>query len=126
MPFIGGGALGMSSGKTVQVLVSLDPAHRFQVAVHELVHELLHKDEERRKQTTKTIRETEAEAVAFVVSSAVGLDCSTASSDYLQLYGGKRETLETSLQAIRSTSQTILDAVLPAVSGATLPDAENA
>lgn len=125
VPFIGGGALGMSSGKTVQVLASLDPAHRFQVGVHELAHELLHKDEERRKTTTKTIRETEAEAVAFVVSSAVGLYCSTASSDYLQLYGGKRETLEGSLLAIRSAAKLILDSILPKPDNAPPPDQED-
>jgi len=109
---IGGGALGQSEGQRVKVLTGLPPGQKFQTGVHELAHELLHKDEERRKQTTKTIRETEAEAVAFVVCSGIGLDCSTASSDYLQLYGGSRATLEASLQAIRDVSKFILDAIL--------------
>ena len=34
----------------------------------------------------KKIRETEAEAVAFVVCSGIGLDTNSASSDYIQLY----------------------------------------
>lgn len=113
VPNILGGALGVSKGKDVEVLDTLPTAQKFQVAVHELAHELLHRDEERRKTTTRTIRETEAEAVAFVVSSAVGLDCSTASSDYVQLYAGTRATLEASLHAIRETAKLILDAVLP-------------
>ena len=40
--------------------------------MHETAHEMLHKAE-RRTATTKTVRETEAEAVAFVVGKAVGL-----------------------------------------------------
>ncbi|OJV39977.1 MAG: hypothetical protein BGO25_09265 [Acidobacteriales bacterium 59-55] len=39
--------------------------------------------------TTKTVRETEAEAVAFVVGKAVGLVTGTASADYIHLYHGK-------------------------------------
>ena len=110
---IAGGALGVSRGKSVEVLDSLPVAQKFQTAVHELAHELLHRDEERRGKMTRTVRETEAEAVAFVVCSAVGLDCSTASSDYVQLYAGTRATLEASLHAIRETAKQILDAVLP-------------
>ena len=42
---------------------------------------------------SKRVRETEAEAVAFVVCQAVGLDTNSAASDYVQLYGGDRDTL---------------------------------
>ena len=85
-------AKGMSSGGKITLLPSLDPADTFAVVVHEVAHELLHQSE-RRTQTTNTIRETEAEAVAFVVSSAVGLDTNSASSDYIQLYSGDKATL---------------------------------
>jgi hypothetical protein len=44
---------------------------------------MLHKAE-RRTATTKTVRETEAEAVAFVVGKAVGLVTGTASADYVK------------------------------------------
>lgn len=109
VPFLVGGALGVSRGKKVEVVESLSDAQKFQTGVHEIAHELLHKDETRRAETTKTIRETEAEAVAFVVCSAVGLDCGTASSDYLHLYGGDREVLQRSLLAIRSVAAEILE-----------------
>jgi hypothetical protein len=52
--------------------------------------------------------ELEAEAVAYVVCHAVGLDTNTASSDYIQLYHGDRKALEASLAAIRKTSSDIL------------------
>jgi hypothetical protein len=38
---------------------------------------MLH-EADRRTATTKTVRETEAEAIAFVVSKAVGLETGTA------------------------------------------------
>jgi hypothetical protein len=36
-----------------------------------------------RTEITKTVRETEAEATAFVVSKSIGLTTSTASADYI-------------------------------------------
>ena len=57
-----------------------------------LAHEMLHKAE-RRTATTKTVRETEAEAIAFVVGKAVGLVTGTASADYIQLYHGNASLL---------------------------------
>jgi hypothetical protein len=51
------------------------------------VGEMLHKAE-RRTATTKVVRETEAEAIAFVIAKAVGLETGTASADYIHLYHG--------------------------------------
>lgn len=104
------GALGCSSGGSVSVLAGLDPAEEFRVLVHELGHELLHKGD-RRQHTSRKVRETEAEAVAYVVCRAVGLDCSTSSSDYIQLYDGDRATLAGSLTAIRNVSSELLTAL---------------
>jgi len=41
--------------------------------------------EERRGSTSKRIHETEAETVAFVACSAIGLDTGTAVQDYIGL-----------------------------------------
>jgi hypothetical protein len=43
------------------------------------------------------VRETEAEAVAYAVSEAIGLDANTAAIDYIQLYKGDKDTLMESL-----------------------------
>jgi hypothetical protein len=75
-------ALGCSSNGRITLVPGLKAAVEFLTMVHEAAHELLHKGD-RRQSTTHTIRETEAEAVAFVVSSAIGLDLSTASADYV-------------------------------------------
>jgi hypothetical protein len=45
---------------------------------------MLHRGE-RRTLTTKQVRETEAEAVAFVVCRAVGLETGTTSADYVTM-----------------------------------------
>jgi hypothetical protein len=78
--------------------------------VHELAHEYLHKAE-RRTKTTATVRETEAEAVAFIVGQAIGLEMGRASSDYIQMYAGNAALLAESLEVIQRTSAVILDAI---------------
>ena len=80
--------------------------------MHELAHEMLHKAD-RRTTTTKVVRETEAEAIAFVVSKAVGLETGTASADYIQLYHGNASLLAESLEVIQKTSAVILSALEP-------------
>jgi len=71
----------------------------------------LHKST-RRTITTQTVRETEAEAVAFIVGQAVGLEMGKSSSDYIQMYAGNAALLAESLEVIQRTSAVILDAIL--------------
>jgi antirestriction protein ArdC len=105
-----GTAAGMSQGGKITLAQGLSPAEEFSVLVHELAHEMLHpKDAENRP--SKTVRETEAEAVAFVVSQAIGLDTSTAASDYIQVYQGDKGTLAESLDRIQQTATAIIQAV---------------
>ena len=58
--------------------------------------------------TTKQVRETEAEAVAFVVCQSVGLQNGTASQDYIQLWHGDANLLRESLEAVQQTAAVIL------------------
>ena len=71
---------------------------------------MLHKAE-RRTATTKTVRETEAEAIAFVIGKAVGLETGSASADYIHLYHGNASLLTESLEVIQKTSAVILSAL---------------
>jgi antirestriction protein ArdC len=113
-------AKGMSSGGKITLLPDLSPAETLAVLAHEAAHEMLHRTE-RRKDTTHTIRETEAEAVAFVVCSAIGLDVNTAFSDYVQLHGGDKATLAESLAVIQQTASVILQAIEPGEAAAANP-----
>lgn len=106
-----GGAEGVSQGGKIAVLAGLPSAQEFAVLVHELAHELLHRTE-RRKETTRTIRELEAEAVAYVVCRAAGLDGLARSSDYIQLYNGDKELLLASLYHIQRVASQIIDGLL--------------
>ena len=65
------------------------------------------------RRRARSWRETEAEAVAFVVCQSIGLDTGTAASDYIQLYSGDRETLTASLQFIQTTACEIISALRP-------------
>lgn len=105
-------AHGLSSGGKITLLRGLSSAEEFSVLVHETAHELLHRGE-RRSQTSHVVRETEAEAVAFVVSTAIGLDPGTSSSDYIQLHSGDKATLAESLGFVQRTAAEILKAILP-------------
>ena len=103
-------ALGMSYGGKIAILPGQSPAEEFSTLVHEASHELLHKAE-RRTATTKTVRETEAEAIAFVVGKTIGLDTGRASADYIHLYHGNAALLTESLEVIQKTSAVILSAL---------------
>ncbi|SEB55020.1 ArdC family protein [Terriglobus roseus] len=107
-------ALGMSYGGRIAILPGQSKAEEFSTLVHETAHELLHKAE-RRTATTKTIRELEAEAVAFVVGKAVGLVNDSASADYIQLYQGNASLLAESLEVIQQTASVILSALEPPI-----------
>ena len=65
-------AKGLSHGGKITLLSGMQPAEEFSTLVHEIAHEMLHRGD-RRTLTTKQVRETEAEAVAFVVCQSVGL-----------------------------------------------------
>jgi antirestriction protein ArdC len=115
-------ALGMSYGGRIAILPGQSKAEEFSTLVHELAHEMLHKAE-RRTATTKTVRETEAEAIAFVIGKAVGLETGTASADYIQLYHGNVSLLAESLEVIQQASAVIL-AALESSATETMADAE--
>ncbi|WP_263409584.1 ArdC family protein [Terriglobus tenax] len=108
------GALGASYGGRIAILSGQSKAEEFSCLVHETAHELLHRAE-RRTATTKTVRETEAEAVAFVVGKAVGLVTSTASADYIALYHGNASLLAESLEVIQQTACLIIAALEPPI-----------
>src|SRR2546425_2896791 len=101
-------AQGVSYGGKIRLIPGLQPAEEFSVLAHELAHEMLHhtKDETR---LPKVFEETQAEAVAYVVSRGVGLETNSAAADYIALYKGDKKTLAESLSAIQETSSRILD-----------------
>ena len=105
-------AQGVSSGGRIRLVPDMKPAEEFSVLVHELAHEMLHHRPEAAT-LPKTVRETQAEAVAHVVAEGVGLDTNHAAADYIALYNGDKKTLSESLATIQATASRILDQLLP-------------
>lgn len=102
-------ALGQCLPGKIVILPGQSSAEEFATLVHETAHALLHQGEQSAR-TSKTVRETEAEAVAFVVAESIGLSA-RSSVDYIQLYDGDKETLAASLERIQQTSADILTAI---------------
>jgi hypothetical protein len=105
-------AKGLSHGGKITLLSGMQPAEEFSTLVHEIGHEMLHRGD-RRTLTTKQVRETEAEAVAFVICQSVGLKNGTSSQDYIQLWHGDANLLRESLEAVQQTAALILGAIAP-------------
>jgi antirestriction protein ArdC len=103
-------ARGMAERGKITLFPGLSPAETFATLAHELAHADLHFTEHR-GDTNKRMRETEAESVAFVVCSAIGLDPGTASRDYIGLYGGDTKLLLESLEYVQTTASRILEGI---------------
>lgn len=78
---------------------------------HEFAHELLHRSDDRPE--SRDTRELEAEAVAFVVGQAVGLEAAEDAPDYIQLYRGDATALAASLARIQRAASSILQSIQP-------------
>jgi len=105
------GAKGISTPGAITVSPSLSQEEKFAVLIHEFAHELLHQRTDRKQATTRQIRETEAEAVAYTVCRAFGIDSTTRSSDYIQLYRGSEDVLKESLGFVQQTASNIIQLV---------------
>jgi hypothetical protein len=99
------GALGVSLDGRIVLRKDLAPADAFRVLVHEFAHERLHNGSEEKE--SKTIRETEADATAFIVCRHFGVACD--SSDYLLLYDSTPKVLLDRLERVRATAGRIID-----------------
>ena len=75
---------------------------------------LLHFPADRSTRPDLTTRETEAEAVTYLLCAQLGIAGTEASVEYIQSYRGTPDTLDASLERIRATAQrlsTELDAI---------------
>jgi len=98
---IGHDIQGVSTGGKIIV----DPNAGSKTIIHEIAHELLHHVEG--TLTNSTIRELEAESVAYVVAKHFGLD-GLASPNYIALHGATAELILEHLERIRNTAAEII------------------
>jgi len=96
-------AEGASYGGRIVLRADLQPADAFRTLVHEFAHEKLHWQGEKE---SRTIRETEADATAFVVCRHFGIHSDSA--DYLLLYDATPDVLLSRLEVVRDTAAEII------------------
>lgn len=106
---LGGSVHGYSADGAIGVDASLSAVERFLTLVHELAHQWL--GHLQSQDLSNRVRETEAEASAFVVARACGIDAVASSSEYIQLYSGDSALLGASLGRIQVVANRIVDAM---------------
>lgn len=98
---------GFSAGGSILIQQGMSPARQFAALAHEVAHQLLHQSRASRS-WPRSVREIEAEAVAYAVCSGVGLYALTASSDYILYWGGDVQHLRHSARRIGGSALLIL------------------
>jgi antirestriction protein ArdC len=108
------GLLGYTNGRRI-TCGSGQPTHvEFATLAHETTHVLLHFPTDGSARPDLVTRETEAEAVTYLLCAQLGIAGTEASIEYIQSYRGTPDTLDASLERIRAAAQqlsTELDAI---------------
>jgi antirestriction protein ArdC len=108
------GLLGYTDGRRITCGTGQASHVEFATIAHETTHVLLHFPADRGTRPDLTTRETEAEAVTYLLCAQLGIAGTEASVEYIQSYRGTPDTLDASLERIRATAQrlsTELDAI---------------
>jgi antirestriction protein ArdC len=92
--------------RRVEIDPSLPPAHAARTALHEAAHVLLHEPTEDEVCDPASIRETEAESVAYVLAGILGIDASTYSIAYVASWTAGQDA-----DTIKQTAGRVLSAV---------------
>ena len=108
------GLMGYTDGHRITCGTGQASHVEFATLAHETTHVLLHFDHTAGTRPDLTTRETEAEAVTYLLCAQLGIAGTEASVEYIQSYRGTPDTLDASLERIRVTAQrlsTELDAI---------------
>jgi hypothetical protein len=105
------GVDGYSTGGRIVIRQSLSPLAKCGVVVHEAAHEILHQHDNRAEadKKTKSQRELEAEATAYVVMRHFGIQ--HGASNYLATYNIDGEQLRSSLETISGAAKRLIAAI---------------
>src|SRR4030042_6135059 len=95
-------------GVSIGGKILLDPEAGTKTLIHEIAHELLHHKQD--VSIDSTIRELEAESVAYVVCKHFGLD-GLSSPNYNALHGASSDLILGHLERIRNTAAEIIQAL---------------
>jgi hypothetical protein len=104
------GRYGVSRNGVIELSPNLEPPEAASTLAHELGHELMHWQEDGGK-LSPVVQELEAEAVAFVVCSHLGIQALDAAKDYTQMHQGTAQMLAASLSRISNCTRRIITAL---------------
>lgn len=99
-------AQGYSAKGRIGLKPGLDSTSKFLVLIHEYTHELLH-PRGVSETMTKTVKECQAEATAYIVAHHFGVH-NPYSSDYLQTWGNDEKSLIAEIEAVQRAASTII------------------
>jgi len=99
------GLMGYTDGRRITLRLGQAPHVEFATLAHETTHVLLHFTAVCATRPDLTTRETEAEAVTYLLCAQLGIAGTEASVEYIQSYRGTPDTLDLSLERIRATAQ---------------------
>ena len=99
------GLLGYTDGRRITCGAGQAAHVEFATLAYETTHLLLHFPADRSTRPDLTTRETEAEAVTYLLCAQLGIAGTEASVEYIQSYRGTPDTLDASLDRIRATAQ---------------------
>lgn len=107
------GSNGYFDGKHIAVKKGMSEAQTVKTLIHEIAHSLLHGEDGEARGDSRGEKEVQAESVAFVVSSALGVDASDYSFGYVAGWSASKsmKELNESMETIRKTAKEILDKV---------------
>lgn len=99
--------------KIIAIRKGMSETQTLKTLVHEIAHAMLHGDDGEQSDATRRMKEVQAEAVAYTVCKAIGLDTSDYSFGYIVGWSEGREAKELidSLETIRRTAARVIDSV---------------
>jgi hypothetical protein len=101
--------------RVISIRRGLAPAQRAKTLAHEIAHALLH--EEGYAATPRPVAELEAESVAFVVMSRLGIDSGEYSLGYVAIWAGGGDAARAALRGSAQRIQRGAAAIIGAVTG---------
>lgn len=95
-----------SASNEIVIQEGMSEAQTIKTLIHELAHSVLHKDGGEESEAVVNTKEVQAESVAYVVCSYLGLDTSDYSFGYIAGWSGDQDTkeLKASMEQIRKTA----------------------
>ena len=105
----------------IRVRTSNSPMQRVKTLVHELGHAILHAPGESRPDS-RSLRELEAESVAFIVCANHGIESDDYSFGYVTSWAGGGDEARDAIKASGSRIQRAADQILTALSGEELAE----